>query len=229
MFKRGRSHVGKGKQRDRKESKNKNGDNKTAMDDKRRERSTVSLYWPPVNLVKGLESRGEESKVKGMLRPPQPSSPSPLLLLSYLPQQNRAVGEEERGGVVVVIKLQTFPHLMVLCHVSAFLHSSLPPSISFYPLKFQGCILYCNKYRKNAPKLQVQRLTESLQLFFSQCKKNFTSQEALPASLPKRTVFLKQLAKYNGAIRLLIISFFSWYLPLPPSVCLFPYSAVLTR
>lgn len=97
MFKRGRSHVGRGKQRDRKESKNKNGDNKTAMDDKRRERSTVSLHWPPVNLVKGLESRGEESKVKGMLRPPQPSSPSPLLLLSYLPQQNRAVGEEEGG------------------------------------------------------------------------------------------------------------------------------------
>lgn len=98
MFKRGRSHVGRGKQIDRKESKNKNGDNKTAVDDKRRERSTVSLHWPPVNLVKGLESRGEESKVKGMLRPPQPSSPSPLLLLSYLPQQNRAVGEEAGGG-----------------------------------------------------------------------------------------------------------------------------------
>lgn len=71
----------------------------------------------------------------GMLRPPHPPCPlSASLLLPYLPLQNRAAREERREGVLV-IKLQTFPHLMVLCHVSAFLHSSLALSVS--PLKFQ--------------------------------------------------------------------------------------------
>lgn len=78
------------------------------------------------------ERRGEERRSNA-----QASSTllalSPTVLLSYLPQQNRVARGGREG--VLVIKLQTFPHLMVLCHVSAFLHSSLAVLVLVPPPK----------------------------------------------------------------------------------------------
>lgn len=67
------------------------------------------------------ETKIEELKeCSGLLGPPCPLPLTPPLISPPAKQGSKG----GREGVLV-IKLQTFPHLMVLCHVSAFLHSSL--------------------------------------------------------------------------------------------------------
>lgn len=141
-----------------------------------------------------------------------------------------------------MIKLQTFPHLMVLCHVSAFLHSSPALPVSLSRPKFHFNILYvtlCLQQIENKDAKASISKADGIPgsfFFFPQMVSPHREHRRHPCQ--KLTIFLKRLTRYNRAIiqkqcretvRLLIILPFSCYLSLPLFVSSLPCSSVFRR
>jgi len=123
-----------------------------------KERSTVSQRWPQVDLIllnrtmRREERRGELKECSGLHNPPCPLS---LAAPPKSPPAKQGSEGGRKGGGVLVIKLQTFPHLMVLCHVSAFSHSSLalsaPP-----PKKYNSTYFIITNREQNSQSLELK-------------------------------------------------------------------------